>query len=61
MYVGVCLWGRVVGQNLKKGIGNIGGLHKIEGLGTLYQLWIDIVMFFHSNGGKIFRAEEVQF
>ena len=51
MYMGVCFWARVVGQNLKKRIGNIGGLHKIEGLGTLCQLRIDIVMLFHSNGG----------
>ena len=26
------------GQNLKKGVGYIGGLHKLRGLGTLCQL-----------------------
>ena len=33
---GKCGWGGGVGQNLKRGgrVGNIGGLHKIGGLGT---------------------------
>ena len=41
--VGVELGGnkeeRKVAQNLKKEVGNIGGLHEIGGLGSLCQLW----------------------
>ena len=33
-----------VGQNLKKGIGNIGGLHKIGELGTFCQIRLGLTM-----------------